>query len=254
MFGFFGASSWWGMGLWQIASNGYSPSELNELRAAGTLDEMVVKLNAFSRPSQYHSYGYRAESPASALSADDLNNIHVPAISRVYGRNARRLIAHAPKRYMGAVGEAYELYCMPSSRYKHLLVNAEKISLHERVYADYLQGTAVIGSMGKPWGTFLYVVLPLALILYVVQFGVRCRGKGWDLERTVRDESVLLWMFVMIVYTTVVSCTMEIGENDRFKFLVEIPICVFVLVVYWRIWARSIRKLVRREKATTSSG
>ncbi len=241
LFGFFGASSWSGMGLWKIASADYSPEELQELSTAGVIEPMVVERLIFQPPSEYEVYGFRQRSQIAVLSNDDYNNINIPSVSAEYGRNAVRLISKHPWRYMRSVWQAYKWYCKPSSRFKHLPLNAERIEYHEKLYADFLQGAVVMSKGRIDYGSFLFFLLPIALVLYLVQLLVCHVRSGRAFREIVRNDSLLFWCFVIISYTTVVVCTMEYGENDRFKFLVEQLIWLFIPVVLSRIkwWGKT---------------
>jgi hypothetical protein len=252
LFGFFGASSWSGMGLWRIASADYTSDELHDLSEAGILDSVVVERSIFLLPHEYEAYGFQKSSQIAVLSNDDYNNINIPDVSAEFGRNAVRLIVNSPWRYMRSLWQTYKWYCKPSSRFKHLPSNAERIAYHEKLYADFLQGAAIMSKGRMDYGTFLFVLLPSALVLYLVQLLVRCFKNGWAFSEVVRNDSLLFWCFVIISYTTVVVCSMEYGENDRFKFLVEQPIWLFIPVVLSRIkwWGKTGRtKRLRADKA-----
>ncbi len=230
LFDTFSASSWSGIGLWKAASRGDKLPELPALVAAGVLDAAVVAKGAFAPPSAFVPYGFDQVSAIAVLANDDFNNINIPAISALYGRNAQRLITHLPAEYARTVYLSYLQFSQPAARFKHLAPNAEEIPWHVALYADLLQGAAVMGR----YGTLQFFLLPLAIFLYVVRFtrqSVAARGR---LAAVVRADPVIFWCALIIVYTTLVSITMEYGENDRFKFLVEYPIWLFIPVVFSR--------------------
>lgn len=232
LFDTFSASSWSGIGLWKAASRGDKLPELPTLVEAGILDAAVVAEGAFAPPSDFVQYGFDAQTNVAVLANDDFNSINVPAISALYGRNALRLIAQLPAEYAYTVYLSYLQFSQPASRFKHLAPNAEEIPWHEALYADVLQGAAVMGR----YGTLLFFLLPVSILLYIVQFfrqWVATRGR---LPSVVRGDPVLFWCALIIVYTTLVSITMEYGENDRFKFLVEYPIWLFIPVVFSRLF------------------
>ena len=70
---------------------------------------------------------------------------------------------------------------------------------------------------------------------------------------TIRSDQPMFFAGLVIVYTTLVSIAFEYGENDRFKFVVEQPIWVFIVAVSsrgWALWkARSPAPLPLRTRA-----
>lgn len=233
LFDAFSASSWSGIGLWKAASRGDKLPQLPALVEAGALDAPVVAEGAFAPPSDFVRYGFAAQTDIPVLANDDFNNINVPAISALYGRNALRLIARLPAEYARTVYLSYLQFSQPASRFKHLTPNAEEIPWHEMLYADLLQGAAVMGR----YGTLQFFLLPLALLLYIMQFARQWVAARGQLSAVVHGDPVLFWCALIIVYTTLVSITMEYGENDRFKFLVEYPIWLFIPVVFSRLFS-----------------
>lgn len=241
LFGFFGASSWSGMGLWKAASRGDKLPQMEEYARLNVVEPMVVDLGAFAKPSAYEAYGFQKRSTIPVLAGDDYNNINIPDISARYRENARRLIAYAPQEYLHTVYLSYLQFSQPSSHFKHLSINSEEIPLHVWFYADYLEGGILLSRGQTDFGSFLFFLLPVSLVLYGVQFLRQWRRSDWRIAGAVRADSVLVWCAFLIVYTTAVGLTMEYGENDRFKFLIEFPLWIFVPVVLGRfaahLWA-----------------
>jgi 4-amino-4-deoxy-L-arabinose transferase-like glycosyltransferase len=226
LFGFFGASSWAGQSLWRIASFGYSEKELQVLSEVGLIDQMVTERTAFLRPSAYETFGFEKRSAIKVLSNNDFNNINIPEVSAMYGKNALRLIRYHPWTYIRSVIQAYLGYCLPSSSYDFLALNFNKIGYPEKSFVYSLQflETAI-----------LPVLLPAALLFYLAQIFSDCAQHQWDFSQTLQKDSVLFWCFFMILYSTVVTCMLEIGENNRFKFDVEQLIWLFIPVVLSRV-------------------
>jgi hypothetical protein len=226
LFGFFGSSSWAGQSLWRIASFGYSEKELQELSEVGVIDRMAAERTAFLRPSAYETFGFEKHSLIAVLSNNDYNNINIPAVSATYGKNAIRLIRYHPWTYIRSVVEAYLCYWLPSSSYDLLALNFKKIVDPERSVVHLLQFLE---------STTLPVLLPMALLFYVAQmFSDRAQHR-WDFSQTRQNDIVLFWCFFMILYSTVVTCLLEIGENNRFKFDIEQLIWLFIPVVLSRV-------------------
>lgn len=233
LYGFFGTSSWYGMGLWKIASHRYNADELKSLVNDGLLDPMVVEKEAFEEPSEYRPYGFDKSSNISALSRDNYNNVNIPDVSRVYGSNASRLIIQQPLRYVRSVYGAYLIFCKPSSQFKHLPLNAVKIKHHKAFYSVILQGRFLMSRGKIDHGSFLFFLLPIALALYTLQLFFRVRARE-SLGTFIRNDAIMFWCFILIVYTTFLSCSVEYGEQDRFKFDIEQIMWVFMPVVFLR--------------------
>jgi hypothetical protein len=199
---------------------------------------MVVEQKVFARPSAYREYGFETQSTVPVLSRNDYNNVNFPDISAQYGRNAVRLMAHSARRYCSAIWRAYRTYCRPSSRYLHLAENGMKMGYHERLYSDVLEGAAIMSALTGEYVTFLVFLIPGALVLYLVG-SLRSGTAGRrSLSDAVRDDPVMAWCFVLVLYTAVAGSLFEIGENMRFKFLVEQPMWLFIAVAIARVWKR----------------
>lgn len=234
-FGFFGTSSWRGMGLWRTVASSYEETDLRHLSEAGVIDRTPVDHPVFTKPSVYEPYGFDKRSAVRVLSRNDCNNVNFPDISALYGRNAVRLMAHGPGRYASAVWRAYRIFCRPSSRYLHLEANGIKMGYHERLYSDVLEGGLIVSAATGDYVTFLVFLIPGTLALYCVQI-LRRRAEGRvALLEALSHDAVMVWCFVLVLYTAVAGSLFEIGENMRFKFLVEQPMWIFIAVVLVRM-------------------
>ena len=231
-YGFFGGSSWYGMGLWRVALFRYRSAEVSPLLASGALDP-IVTIAPFSPPSRYRRLGYDRASDVPLLSRDDFNNINVPDISAAYGRSAKRLILFGPLHFLENVAIGYGNFSAPSTEYDHLGPDREAMGPHVTAWRVLTgQPLARLADRALPVGTFgsLFVILiPLGLVAYAVLVARRWR-RGEDVETVLRDEAALLGAAAIIVYTTLVGSALELGENVRFKFMIE-PLLTFWTVV-----------------------
>jgi hypothetical protein len=124
--GFFGGSSWYGMGLWRTALFLQDNDVLNQAYLAGELDP-VVRVVPFSPPSTYADLGYDRASQVPLLARDDFHNVNIPAISEAYAHSARVLIRKSPSRYAANVVRGYGNFSAPSSAFRHLDPNRERM-------------------------------------------------------------------------------------------------------------------------------
>jgi len=73
------------------------------------------------------------------------------------------------------------------------------------------------------------------------------------LASILKGDEVMLWCFLIILYTTVISCLVEFCEQNRFKFLIEQVVWVFIAVVLFRAVAwRNGRTLRARQCASVT--
>jgi hypothetical protein len=235
--GIFGASSWLGLSLWQIASYGYSDAELAHLADAGVIDPVVAEVTAFNRPARYVAYGFDAQSENPEWARDDFNNINIPAIAKEYQHNALRLVTHDPARYLQAVFSAFYIFCNPASQFPHVAGNAAKLGAYEGFYTAFLQGNYPFRLVGMA-GSYLVILLPFTLILYLIQV-LQHAGLSWTRWLAlVRADAPMIFAALLILYTVAVSCFFEYGENFRFKLGIEIPLWLFVAAVLYRRYRR----------------
>lgn len=54
----------------------------------------------------------------------------------------------------------------------------------------------------------------------------------------VREDAAPLFMAVIIFYTIVIACAMELGENLRFKFVIEPVFLALSAIVCYRLFGR----------------
>jgi hypothetical protein len=93
---------------------------------------------------------------------------------------------------------------------------------------------AIEGPVGFYFGSLYFFLIPLTLGSWVV-LTVRSAGSWAELVRRLRADAACAYITAMVAYTVVVGCAMELGENVRFKFLVEPAFLVLLLVVVRRI-------------------
>jgi hypothetical protein len=234
-FGFFGASSLMGMNLWKIAAHDYQKEELAAFVKENVIESTVVDGSVFRRPSEYSSLEFNAKSDIYVLSRNDYNNINIIPIARMYQRNALRLILHNPIHYFQNVFTAYVRYTKPSSKYNLILLNAEKMRFHESISSDLIQGQLLARQFNKDIvGPFLFLLLPTSIFLCFIVPILTCRTSVDKWLDYIRTCAPLLFTAFIILYTTVVCCTFEVGENERFKFLVEQLLWAFIVSVLYR--------------------
>ncbi len=233
--GFFGSSSWAGQNLWTIAAANYDRSDLERFVEEGVLEPIILAVRVWSRPGAYRRHGFDESCGIDALSRNNYNNINMVEISRLYKRNALRLIAHEPLHYASNVAKAYRIFCLPCSRTKYVRENARRLGWYEAFISQIVQGQYFTGLLkpffnGKnPFLSFWFFVLPASIAALAA---VEMRRCGWLLDdwlNCLREDGVMLFTCFIIAYVVAISTMCDYGENGRFKFAVEPVLWPFVI-------------------------
>jgi hypothetical protein len=177
-----------------------------------------------------------------SLGRDDLHNVNVPAISRGYAESARALILAAPMHFAGNVLIGYGNFSAPSTEFDHLAPNRDRMGFHVTAWR-WATGLPVVRAIdarlpiGTVGSTFALLV-PLGLVAQIVLVARRVR-RGEPLERVLRNDAPLVGAGLLVAYTAAVGSALELGENVRFKFMIE-PLLLTVWTVLavrgWREW------------------
>ena len=119
--GFFGSSSWFGLGLFNCVYEGFDYRELVDQAVQGVIPDLVQARYPFQhRPAEYEEFGFVRQSDVPLLSRNDFHNINIPEISKAYAGASFALILRKPLHYLSAVHQSYTLFCWPTSRFEHL--------------------------------------------------------------------------------------------------------------------------------------
>jgi hypothetical protein len=252
IFGFFGASSWQGFGLWQVASLNYTPAELDQLVEEGIIPQIVAELEVLRSPSTYAPWGFNEQSDIPVLQQDDRHNINILYVSPLYQDGAVALIKRDPKRYLRAVIYSYKIFNIPGAQFKHHNLNADLIPVHTRLMAEVVQGRWLERYIRYPIGSIFFFLIPLSVLVYVAflipLFSAIREGKGLEF---LTNRTLDTWLIFLIVYTTLVSIFFEVGENNREKFYIEYLIVVYLVLMLCRIKFQDMipRRLVSKAKS-----
>ncbi|MFN7975551.1 MAG: hypothetical protein U0166_24960 [Acidobacteriota bacterium] len=217
LYGFFGASSWFGQSLWRAVSARYTPEQLQTLAPVAGLDKKLISIPPFSLPSRYVALGYAARSPIPLLDGDTRHNLNIVAISRAYGASAGRLLVHDPAHYAGNVARSYLAFTRPSpSLQAHVGANAARIPLLVVPWSQ-IQGAAIAALIGVPCGPLLAIALPVLFVAH----GVRAVRSPRGVTDHISSEPVVPLALVLCGYTLAAGCLFEYGETARFKVTIE---------------------------------
>jgi 4-amino-4-deoxy-L-arabinose transferase-like glycosyltransferase len=242
-YGFFGASSWYGLSLFKTAASVYTTEELDQLKKEGVIDGWTKQDPFLSDLTDYRNAGFDRYSEITILSQGDFHDRSVPDISRAYVRNSRRLIHHHFPAYLAAVHDGFTRFCRPASTFEQLNPFRGKL-FWEQGYNHLFSGQGVsryiARATGFDPGSMIYGLYPVLILAgggYVVRGVFRLRGSDPNLQQA-RQPAVLLtlgFMLFTMLYVAVVGCLFENGENERFRFSTEPMMLVTGLVFLQRI-------------------
>ncbi|MDD5678636.1 MAG: hypothetical protein PHW60_11725 [Kiritimatiellae bacterium] len=247
-FGFWGTTSWAGMNLWRIAASDYPLAERGDLVKAGLLHAMVAAESDFRWPHDFVAYGFNATSSIPVLNRDDFNNINIPAASRVYQSNALRLIRHDPLHYLHTARRAFLRFCRPSFEFGHLEFNAREMPGYLRFWRR-LHGRLPrwLAPTAQPeYGSAWMVLAVGALVLFILRILHAWLVRKEPLLAVIRSRPMEFALAYLCIWVAFVGSTCEIGENDRFKFVVEFPCYVFIAAMLTWAFQGAARWLIAK--------
>jgi hypothetical protein len=250
-YGFFGASSWMGMGLHHVILPQVKTTDLKPLHERGLIPDFYFHRSAYQHlPREYAEFGFDKTSPIPSLSRQDFFNINVPDISKQSAHADWVLIQHFPGRYLRAVHRSYQVFCGPPSTFGEF-VNLNRWIWWEPFVTRVLYGQALTEEFAAAhrtdFGSMFYFYFPV-LMLFAAVKAVR----GWRGSRP-RERArawVLAWMAMTCLYVAVVGSMFEYGENNRFRFATE-PMTWIILMLalrtLWRRWGPSVGAWLARD-------
>jgi hypothetical protein len=238
--GKFGASSWMGLGLYNITTMLVPPRDLQSLIEKG-------ELSPWAAISRYDNRGYifRAQlrPPVGAPVIDNITKEHgvanwnyrdIAAIDRYYTADALTVIRKLPATYVQGLFHSNRLYFAPTSTGPYWLPsNMQATQAMERLFSPLLSGITTeysgsvsLGPLGFPdevtgpahmnWllmGAWLATFSWAYLVFRRVQTDPAARS----------DPAVVTMGFLVFLgaYNYVVGTAVEMGENYRYRFLIE---------------------------------
>jgi hypothetical protein len=243
-YGFFGASSWFGIGFFKCVSESYTYQELVALRDEGVIPVYVEQRYSYQHePSDYREFGFTKDSDIPLLSRDDFHNINMIEISRGYEQAAFNLLRRSPARFLESLFLSYGWFCAPPSRFGHLEHNrSHALRYWEPLTADALYGAAVTDEIEAlthvNFGSLFFVWFPLLSIAGAIWTRRRWRA-GETGDPAARARAILMaYLLFVCLYVATIGCMFENGENMRFRFATEPFTLILTLMVLRALWRR----------------
>ena len=254
LFGTFTTSSWFGMNLMSEVTV-FMPAETHAaLLQSGTLSPFFA-IKPFSSVATYRPYVPELPHTGVAILDDEFTTAGTPnfhhrmyaAVSRHYAADAVRIMWREPWLLVRGWCAAASLFFRPASDFEYFRGFGHRLLPWQRLYH-----TAVYGAFfAPPWsnketpaeahdlralvhriGWFILIGMPLLIWHGISQARVAVAA---------RDEAragTLTFMVVTIIYLTVVAIGLNVGENQRYRFLLD--------AFLWVLFASALQSSFRR--------
>ena len=138
------------------------------------------------------------------------NNINYIRISETSLKDALTILKKIPNAYLNGLQKAISIYFMPPDNYSLLGATKKKILLWADVFDEIVYGC--IGRDQKE-ALFLIILFPL-LILYGIYYLIKEHS----------DPAVkvtVAYILFIIFYVTIVGILFDVGENNRFRYVID---------------------------------
>ncbi|MCP4566558.1 MAG: hypothetical protein GY841_03130 [FCB group bacterium] len=238
-FGSFSGSSWFGMNFARLTTWRLPLEEQLDLVERQKISDLSVikpfrKLEIYQHYSDYPLAELTGipvlDQKRKSTGATNMNNLTYISISGDYWRDARYVLFHYPGTYIGSLSESFFTYFIPSSSYSFLKDNRQKISLVDRAYNLVLCGqlqyekeiTDVRAFLSIGLFTVLGYIVVMIYSLLLLRQAFRRKPISYPFALT------LLFIWLNLLYVTIVGNAFELGENNRFRFIAE-PLFVVLL-------------------------
>jgi hypothetical protein len=235
LFGSFSSSTWLGMSLAKIATKFVSPAELPRL-AREDPREAILAVEPFSPLADYAAVAPMPlptgipvlDRPWKSTGARNLNHLAYVEISRRSLAATRAFVARHPAEYLHGVVTSWLVYFRSGADSAWLRDNRLRVASLSRWFdrLAYLQPEPFVNRLGPShiaWS--ILVLLPCVLV-----HGVRSARRRFR-EGDAAGAATLLFLVFTVAYVAVVGNSIEIGENNRFRFESE-PLALALLLVF----------------------
>lgn len=225
LFGHFAPSTWVGMNLARISVRRIPSERREQMIADGTLSPVsgvrpFAPLSAY--PREFGAPGRYRHVPSLSLVRKstghyNLNHIGYVRISEAYLRDSLAALRNEPRRYLNGLATAWLDYFDAASHSDFLLPNRER-AMPLVVSEELLSGRWPRPLVEFKHGSYHAHVLLLIGLPAVFAFGVRAAlQRGASLER----RGLLLYVCFAIGWVALLGNSLEVGENNRFRFTTD---------------------------------
>lgn len=256
--GHFVTSDWMGMSLSKLTTLAIDHDERQRMVDAGDLSDMAMIDFPFNTPETYPDIF--AATPATGIAVLDqgrkstghinYNHLAYAAVSQQALDDAVVAVKTHPEVYLHSMQTAWLMFLRPASDYPFLADNRAEIEPWSRAFSTYL---AMQPSYPETPGFDLetgqigwLIALGYGLaVLYGLWVLLRCLVR----RRVSSADAVIIFLWLNIMYVSVIGNAFEVDENQRFRFSVNPFIATLLAVQAQRLWARLVRGKRRAEPA-----
>ncbi|MCU1454750.1 MAG: hypothetical protein JWN46_2896 [Acidimicrobiales bacterium] len=265
LFGDFGPSTWLGVNLSRVTVAQLTPAERARLVADGTLSPYAA-YPAFTGLEEMHQPGRLRSTPGRGVALLDLRrtsvgfaNLHQRDYLEVNRRtldDALWVVRHRPGTYVRGMSRSWSVTFTAPSAWFGYGVNRDQVRGPVAVERVLLGAAADPPGFDSPrlgrWqpADEQWVVI-LAYLLAVVGIPVVLfRRRAW--RHRARGDAVVAYLWATTVFVLVATTALELGENNRFRSVVDPVVLVLVswLASQWWTARRTAR---RRDPAAGAS-
>jgi len=239
LFGTFAASSWMGMNLASLALGPLYPEQRAAMIESGELSSLAA-VAPFSPLQDYRDLVVPVEEtgvpvldlPLKANRKPNFNHLQYVTISKQYQEDALASLRSRPLLFLKSVLVALRIYLRPANEYRFLDRNRQAIRSWDSSFAMLHYGTPGFRVdyperiSGHPLSWYLARLSrasPAVVCIYLAALGFGF----WTLLSALRSRSLdagsatIVFMWGTLVWITAIGTTLEVGENNRFRYLGE---------------------------------
>ncbi len=234
LFGTFTSSSWAGMNMAKITTFRLPTSVRRTLVQEGHLSRLALQM-PFSNPEVYVKLLPPLPVTGNPLldrtenrdGSPNMNQAVYIGASRLYFTDALWLVRSDPLAYIHGIGRALYCYFHSSSDNEFLNANSSRISTLVNAWDVFFYGQVRKGEdiaaylrLGAPYYPDAVAWLVVIVFLCAVLFGLFMLARQCqNLPEPIRLSLLFIWW--NIVYVAVVGNLFDLGENNRFRFVVD---------------------------------
>jgi len=247
LFGSPSTSSWLGMGVARLTLHDVPLADRRRLVAEGKLSRvsLVKPLSALSAyrdavPPHRPTGIPVLDAPLKSDGEQNLHNIAYIEISRRYLHDDLRLVRLRPRDLFVSVKRALELYLRPPTM-------SGAVERNRRALGNWNDGFDLVVYGSTRYANRIGVFAALAYL------ATGLAGLWLIARRRWRDDATLLFVWVTVVWVTVGSSLSEVGENWRFRLVVDPVVVLFLAALLRARFTNSARTGAAVSAPTTKS-
>jgi hypothetical protein len=235
LFGHFAPGTWMGMNFWRMTTGALNDEERRQLAASGVISEVSL-IEPFSPledyPREYRERRLGPDVPAltqTRKSTGWVNYNHqayIP-ISEQYLRDDLRVLAARPRSYLRALMSSWLLYIRSAT------TSAAPGMDNARNFPRFVEAYDYIFFGKKPFPKLEFSARWFhnpngPCLFFLVGFPLLIAFAFWKMRRRLRPEPLpdhqrflLAYLLFNILYVALVGNSLEVGENNRFRFTTD---------------------------------